>query len=444
MRASTVLRDQVSAPRLSAWASTQERLIDVTLGQAGTPVGLLRFLKDGATECSAFTFNRSWLSNPRFFQPSPDLRDHGQTQWTKRSDARGSPFFVALTDTLPDGFGHSVLQRTFQDRMETGEEPRAPWPLCEIHDHCRLGALRLLPRDTPALELGHPIDLPTYVDLDAMHEMVQAFDLGIADQRQRRLLFHSATALGGSHPKVSFLTEDGMLTVAKFSRVSDEFPVVRAEMLASQLAKRAGIRVADMQLKRLRRGPALIVPRFDRDASGLRQPYLSARSLLLAEEGDEVGCHDLLKRMCVCCLDFASDARQLWSRVMFRRLLGSADPRLHKIGFIYSGRGRWKLAPAVGLRPGRLHTHPPADAGVREFGSSSDVTSLLKLAPAFELPQADAMGALALMVKAIERWRELASQFSLGMSSDQIHWMEGILSNEHLRQASELTGRRRQ
>ena len=48
-----------------------------------------------------------------------------------------------------------------------------------------------------------------------------------------------------------------------------------------------GIRVVDMALKNLCNATVLITQRSDRDVDGGRKPYLSARSLLLAEEGEE-------------------------------------------------------------------------------------------------------------------------------------------------------------
>lgn len=417
--------------------------MDISLGQAQTPVGSLRYLKDGDIECSSFTFDRQWLKNPRVPGLSPDLRLHAHSQWRKTSARSGSPFFAALADTVPEGFAQSILMRSSEYQQQPGGVSNALEQLCAVHDHCRLGALRVRPRSPEDAWVGQPIELPTYVDLDTMQEAVMAFELDKANLRQRRLLARSATALGGRQPKVSFLMEGGMLGVAKFARATDRYPVVQAEMLASQLAKAAGIRVVDVQLKRLRHGPALIAQRFDREANGRRKPYLSARSLLLADEGEAVSCHELFARMKDCCAHFAQDARQLWSRALFKRVISNADARLHRIGFLYAGRGRWQLAPATGLKPGGTSEPPSTAALVQEFGPDCTVTSLLGLAPAFGLREAEALDALASMVKALDRWPKVASEFAVGMTKDQIALMDKLMNNEHLRQARELVGSRR-
>ena len=75
--------------------------------------------------------------------------------------------------------------------------------------------------------------------------------------------------------------------MARLPSVADRYPVAKAEMLAGQLAQASGIRVVEMALKNLYHGTVLITQRLDRDVDGGRKPYLSARSLLLAEEGEE-------------------------------------------------------------------------------------------------------------------------------------------------------------
>lgn len=422
----------------ASWGVQTDPVVDISLGQSGTPVGSLRYFRDGDIECSSFTFDHQWLINPRVPGLSPDLRPHAQSQWRKTPASIGSPFFAALADTVPDGFAQSVLKRSFENHQQPGGESNALEQLCAVHDHCRLGALRVRPRSPEDAWGGQPIELPTYVDLDAMQEAVLAFELDKADSHQRQLLAHSATALGGWLPKVSFLMEGGMLGVAKFARATDSYPVVQAEMLATQLAKAAGIRVVDVQLKRIRHGPALVIERFDREANGRRKPYLCARSLLLAAQGEDVSCHELLSRMKDCCAHFAQDARQIWSRALFKRLMGNADARLHRIGFLYAGRGRWQLAPATGLRPGGTLQPPSTAAHVRELGPDSTVTSLLGLAPAFGLRETEALDALDSIVKAMGQWPKVASQFAVGMTKDQIALMDKLLNNEHLRQAREL------
>ena len=124
---------------------------------------------------------------------------------------------------------------------------------------------------------------PCYISPPSRRRVARAaaaFERGEADERQTRLLLSSATALGGSRPKVCFVQDaqkqdGGTLAVARLPSVFDRCPVAKAEMLLGQLAREAGIRVVDMALKNLCSATVLITQRLDRDMDGGRKPYLS-------------------------------------------------------------------------------------------------------------------------------------------------------------------------
>ncbi len=429
----------------AAYGPRTEQLLDITLGNTETSLGVLHHFRDGPIECSRFTLDRGWLSSPRYFTVSPELRHHDQGQWRKPPGGRGSPFFAALADTQPDGFGRALIERTLGDQVTHDhrvlhDESIDLVHLCAVHDVCRLGALRVCPQHAHPADAGRLIDLPTHVDLDPMLEATAAFERGAADLRQRRFLFHCASALGGSRPKICFLQEDKTLAVAKFPSVLDEHPVTKAEMLGYELARAAGIKVAQATLKNLRTGPVLIVQRFDRVAGGGRQPYLSAQSLLLAEDGEVVSCLELLNSMRARCKDFISDARELWRRLMFKLLINSVEAQLRKIGFLYAGDDRWRLAPAIGMTPGVKPRLPSTTAQITELGPQCDVQSLLGLSETFALPRAEALGVLTTLVDAISRWRGVASQFAVGMKPDEIDKLEGAMNNKRFQQAKDMVG----
>ena len=422
-----------------------EQLLDVTLGNTGTLLGGLHHFLDGSTECSQFTFDRNWLCNPQYFQVSPELRRHAQGQWRKPPGGRGSPFFAALADMQPDGFARSILAKTLVDSVIQGHpilnhESSDLMLLSAVHDFCRLGALRIRPRHAGLVSSGKPVDLPTHVDLDSMLEATGAFEHGQADLRQRTLLFRCAGALGGSRPKICFLQEDKTLAVAKFPSVFDEHAVTKAEVLGTILAESAGVQVAQVQLKNLRNGPVVIVQRFDRGQGGGRMPYLSAQSLLLAEEGEVVSCLDLINCMRAYCKDFISDARQLWRRLMFKLLINSVEAELRKIGFLFSGHDRWRLAPAIDLTPG-VKSRPSSIAPqIAELGPQCDLQLLLSLSEMFALPHAEALDAMSTMVDVISRWKTVASLFAVGMKPGEMDRLESVMNNKHFLQAREIAG----
>lgn len=435
-----------------AYGPRSDEILDITMGKSEQPLGVLHHVQDGPTECSEFTFDRRWLGRELLFSPSPDLRCHPHGQWRARPLGQGSPFFAALADTQPDGFAQALLERSLGEATLTthplaGLESRALASLCATHDLCRLGALRIRPRNRTLTVSGRRFDLPFAADLDTMAEAVAAFERGEADERQIRLLLSSATALGGSRPKVCFVQNaqkqnGGTLAVARLPSVADHFPVAKAEMLLGQLAREAGIRVVDMALKNLCSATVLITQRLDRDADGGRKPYLSARSLLLAEEGEEPDWLDLLAVMRTCSKVFGADARQLWLRLVFMRLI-NARVSLGKFGFVYRSLARWELAPATALRPAMEPESQPAPSTILEPGLRWDADQLLRRSAAFEIPRDEARTLLQSMVEVINRWKVKAEQYPVRMTNTDIASLEAAMENAQLRKAREVVGGRR-
>ena len=316
--------------------------------------------------------------------------------------------------------------------------------LCAAHDLCRLGALRIRPRNPALTVSGRRFDLPFAADLDTMARATAAFERGEADERQTRLLLSSATALGGSRPKVCFVQDaqkqhGGTLAVARLPSVADRYPVAKAEMLLGQLAREVGIRVMDMALKNLCNATVLITQRSDRDMDGGRKPYLSARSLLLAEEDEEPDWMDLLAVMRTCSKVFVADARQLWLRLVFMRLI-NARVSLGKFGFVYRSFARWELAPATALRPAMEPECQPAQSHIPGPGLRWDVDQLLRRSAAFEIPQNEAGTLLKRMVEVISRWKVKAEQYPVRMTNTDIASLEAAMENGQLRKARELVG----
>ena len=73
--------------------------------------------------------------------------------------------------------------------------------------------------------------------------------------------------------------DDGTLSIGKFPSIKDERAVTKGEVLALQLASRAGITAAHSRLVECGDASVAVIKRFDRDGS-LRIPYISAATLL--------------------------------------------------------------------------------------------------------------------------------------------------------------------
>jgi serine/threonine-protein kinase HipA len=88
------------------------RVVRVGLGNVGTAVGELTYVKQGARENTSFAYDRAWLASPDRFAISPDLDltpDHQRRRAARPQDA---VFHHALADTMPDAWGRRVMGRS--------------------------------------------------------------------------------------------------------------------------------------------------------------------------------------------------------------------------------------------------------------------------------------------------------------------------------------------
>lgn len=83
----------------------------VCIGRAGTPVGELRFIKDGRREYSVFAYQSGWLGARERFEISPDLPLVSGHVTRRSPHPEDSCFPFALADTTPDAWGKRVLLR---------------------------------------------------------------------------------------------------------------------------------------------------------------------------------------------------------------------------------------------------------------------------------------------------------------------------------------------
>lgn len=414
--------------------------LEVTLGEQHLLLGKLCYHHNSTTACSMFTYSRHWLERATRFNVSPDLRLVRSSQCQRARTPPKPPFFGSLTDTLPGGFAKQVLERAVGRGLlnrpaNTSDGVSHVDLLCGVLDHGRLGALRLRPHNSR--RWNNPADaklLPTMVDLDQIVSAAKALEQKTEDQRQLMLLLYSATALSGSRPKCSLILEDGTLAVAKLPSVCDRLPVARAEVLATELAKAAGIRVVNAQLKLVHYDPVVVMPRFDRQPNGRRWLYIRATSLLQAQGEQSIAYPELLEAMRQHCKDFTTDARELWRRLVFKRLVNQSKTDLSKIDFLHVGKDQWTLAPAYDLTP----SLPDGSADQQEgpcLAGLDDLQRLMLAAKDFQMDTVLALELLAHLVQILDGWTLLASTFAVGMRSHEIQQLHPVFDNTHMQQA---------
>ena len=161
------------------------------------------------------------------------------------------------------------------------------------------------------------------------------------------------TSIGGARPKV-LLTDEGRDLIAKFSSTTDIRPVVKAEGVAMDLARRVGLNVAPVQVTEVAGKDVLLVERFDRPGGSQRRHLVSALTILGLDEftGARYGSYaDLADHIRQSFTSPAATLRELFSRIVFNILVGNTDDHPRNHAAYVNADGYLTLSPAYDICP---------------------------------------------------------------------------------------------
>ena len=424
-------------------ATPHRTTLDVCLGQTEQPVGRVVYVKDGPREFSQFVYNEAWLTNPRYFDLSPDLARQTGYQLRKPPTRNDSCFFLALADTEPDAWGRRVIARAHAKAraLDASLSPLTELDyLAAVDVFSRMGALRL------RVALGHFLrsagqgerSTPALIELEKILSASRAVELSTETAQDLAYLQGKGTSLGGMRLKCTVLDVDNALALGKFPSVSDERSVTQGEVLALQLAHGAGIDSAQARIVHVQDQAVAVIRRFDRTPAQARIPYISGATLLQARRDDEHTYTELLDAMRSHCQHFAQDARQLWRRLVFNHLITNVDDHLQNIGFLYVGHQQWQLAPAFDLNPFPDKTHESKTWLSEDTGPITSVRQLLQQAPRFELTAQEAQAIVAQLVVAVSQWREVAQTPDIGMTAAELSRFQPAFEHAALQEAKAI------
>lgn len=187
---------------------------------------------------------------------------------------------------------------------------------------------------------------------------------------------------------------------------------------ALQLARAAGLSVPPFRLETLvagdRRRHVLVVKKFDRGPAGERIPYLSAMSLLDAEDGDRRSYLELAEAMQPSCVDYRRQLRELWRRMAFNHLVCNTDDHMRNHGFLRLRPGGWELSPLFDVNPTPPSAAPRDRATpLTPEGEAVNRETLLECCTSFHLRLSEAQDAWTHLQNAMAGWRAAASAFRI-------------------------------
>lgn len=251
-----------------------------------------------------------------------------------------------LNDAGPDSWGQRVILNRIAGRgADFGELSRLTY-LAEAGSD-RIGALDFQPS---AREYDHRGS--EQATLEQTLEVAERIETGEPVPAELEQALRAGSSVGGARPKALLRDGDRHL-IAKFSSLTDTWPVVRGEYVAMRLAERCGLDVAGVQFVEAGGRDVLLVERFDRvPGTGQRRAILSALTLLgLPETSPRLAAYgDLSELMRRRFTAPGRTRRELFSRMVFNVLCGNTDDHARNHAAFWDGR-ELTLTPAYDICP---------------------------------------------------------------------------------------------
>ena len=311
----------------------------VWLPEATEPVVAGRLDDRGATV--TFTYARSYLERAEpmaLYLPELPLQ-HGELQPLSGEIAG------CVSDASPDAWGRRAIEHRRGDAYS--DLPILTYLLESGSD--RIGAL-----DFQASASRYEARLGDSASLTELAEAADHVDRGkTLTPALNRALLHG-TSVGGARPKALIADgERGM--IAKFSSSTDPYPVVKAEYIAMELARRAGIDAARVELAQALGREVLMVERFDRTHRGARRMMVSALTILECHGAHGIAGRyatyaDLAHQIRARFTDADSTLREMFSRIVFNILVSNTDDHARNHSAFWDGADL-TLTPAYDICP---------------------------------------------------------------------------------------------
>ncbi|WP_244930838.1 HipA domain-containing protein [Nocardioides sp. W7] len=300
---------------------------------------------DEQGEIVTFTYGHSYLSRDdaiALYLPELPLQ-RGSIRPGAGLSAPG-----CIKDAGPDSWGQRIiLARHFGhlDRDSDTADPSLLTYLLESGSD-RIGALDFqLSATEYVARTGH-------ASLAQMQQAADTLQAGGELPAELAEVLLRGTSIGGARPKV-LLDHNGRKLIAKLSSTTDTYPVVKAEGVAMNLARRCGLDVAPTEVTTSMGRDVLLVERFDRTPNeGERRLVVSALTMLGLDEmmGRYATYYDLADLVRRRFDSAAATLRELFARIVFNVLVGNTDDHARNHAAFWNGESL-NLTPAYDLCP---------------------------------------------------------------------------------------------
>lgn len=335
-----------------------EAFVWVWLPGAAEPVVAGRLTDRGPVV--TFAYGRSYLERPdaiALYLPELPLRRGEITPIS--GEIAG-----CIADAGPDAWGRRVIE--YRRIPESVDLATLGYLLASGSN--RLGALDFQQSATKYIPQGQE-----QVPLGELAEVADRIENGVPlSPELERALFHGSS-MGGARPK-AVLAEGTRQMIAKFTSVTDSYPVVKAEFVAMELARRAGLNVSGAGLETVLGRDVLLVDRFDRTDGGGRKIVVSALTILELHDADGMAGRyatypDLAFHVRSRFTEPDTTLQELFARIAFNILVGNTDDHARNHAAFWDGT-QLTLTPAYDICPQNRVGEEAAQA--MAFGDDGD------------------------------------------------------------------------
>jgi serine/threonine-protein kinase HipA len=243
------------------------------------------------------------------------------------------PIAGCIADAAPDAWGMRVVLARLLGRSADDVDLLSQMTYLIESGSDRIGALDFQRSATDYVPRG--TGKATLEELMGAAERVQN-NLPLSPDLDEALMHGSS--IGGARPK-AVLHEGDRSLIAKFSSNTDTYPVVKGEFISMELAARADLRAARVEMTRSLERDVLLVERFDRGAGGTRRAMVSALTMLGLDEvsGRYASYADLADVIRGRFTDSEAALRELFSRITFNILTGNNDDHARNHAAFWDG-----------------------------------------------------------------------------------------------------------
>jgi serine/threonine-protein kinase HipA len=334
-----------------------------------------------------------------------------------------------IDDAGPDAWGQRVVT---QHLLGAGARPGDPAVFGPLAYLLRSGSDRIGALDFQEHAHAYVSRDETTAPLEDLMEAADRVGAGMPLPPALDLALLHGSSIGGARPKALLKDAEGDL-IAKFSSSTDTYPIVKGEFTAMELARRARLDVAGVDLVAVMGREVLLVKRFDR-VFGTKQRRAMVSALTMLELDELMARYASYADLAQIVRERFTDARaslhELFARITFNVLSGNSDDHARNHAAFWDGE--WlTLTPAYDICPqprGGGETSQAMIIGADGF-RMSQLAGCVERASTYMLTQNEARALIDQQVEAIRSgWDEVCERARMTEVERSFFWGRQFLN----------------